>query len=93
LSQLVDLFRRGVREPIHLYVEPSFSYANQLKKKTSQKTPLQVGLESLQNRLEKGYEPEWELLFSSREFDQDLETGFETLSLEIMGKVMESDLG
>jgi exodeoxyribonuclease V gamma subunit len=91
LKKIIQHFLDGSKSPSHLYVEPAFAYATQVAKPKAKKSPLDVAYDNLQQRLDKGYEPEWELLFSAGDVELDNFEEFEQLASDIMSGIMESD--
>lgn len=84
LETLLSHFDEGVRTPSLFYIEPALVYARQLANTRSRTSPIDKALQTLNMRLQNGYEPEWELLLSGS--GQEIEFGeeFERLCHEIM---------
>jgi exodeoxyribonuclease V gamma subunit len=84
LGTLLSLFDEGVRAPAMIFIEPAFDYAKQLANRRSRTSPIDKAVQTLSMRLEKGYEPEWELLFSGCGKEVELGEDLERLCQEIM---------
>ncbi len=84
LESLLDCFTQGCRAPSLLYVEPAFVYARQLANPKARTPPIEKARELFAQFLEKGYEPEWQLLLGVQERDVILGDQFEQLCQEIM---------
>jgi exodeoxyribonuclease V gamma subunit len=84
---LIEAFVQGCREPSPLLVEPAFSYVRQLHAARSVVPPLDKARESLQNILEKGYEPEWALLYRDMEVETILDERFEGLCHDLLDPI------
>ncbi|MCP4340281.1 MAG: exodeoxyribonuclease V subunit gamma [Desulfobulbaceae bacterium] len=84
LETLLRYYNEGVRAPSNFFVEPAFVYASQLANKRSRTAPIDKSLQTLKLRLQNGYEPEWELLFSGSGEDVEIGGDFERLCNEIM---------
>jgi exodeoxyribonuclease V gamma subunit len=65
LDILLTHFDQGCRAPSQFFVEPAFAYAEQLANTRARTSPLDKALQTLQARLENGYEPEWKLLLGN----------------------------
>jgi exodeoxyribonuclease V gamma subunit len=65
LDMLLTHFDEGCRAPSQFFIEPAFTYAKQLANTRARTSPLDKALQTLQTRLENGYEPEWKLLFGN----------------------------
>lgn len=88
LSYLLDLFHAGQSSPLELYVEPAFVYAKQMGGK-GKISPLDKATTKLQDQIEKGCEPELQLLLQNKEGDNLLEERFEQLAADIMFTLLE----
>jgi exodeoxyribonuclease V gamma subunit len=84
LIRLLDIYTEGCRRPSPLIVEPAFDYVRQLYAPRASIPPLVKAEGCLRERIDKGYEPEWALLFRNREPEQILDARFEDLCHEIM---------
>ncbi len=84
LEKYVHHFVEGCRRPSPLYLEPAFAYAKQEDNKRANISPLEKAEATLQQRLENGYEPEWELLLSGMEGGRYLGEEFEQLCHEFI---------
>ncbi len=87
LDVLIEAFVQGCREPSPLLVEPAFSYVRQLHSARSVVPPLEKARESLRKSLEKGYEPEWALLYRNMEAEAILDERFEGLCLDLFDPI------
>lgn len=88
LERLLELFERGCRCPSWLFPEPAFQYALQELNHRAKVSPLEKAIKTFEQSLEKGYEPEWEILYS-----QGIDDGwheFETLCKEFICPVVGS---
>jgi len=84
LATLLLHFSDGCRAPSPFYIESALAYARQLANERSRVLPLDKALQTLNTRLQNGYEPEWELLLRGREEEDRLGDDFEQLCREIM---------
>jgi len=84
LETLLSLFDEGVRTPSSFYIEPALDYARQLANTRSRTLPIDRAFQTLNLRLQNGYEPEWELLFSGSGEEIEFGAEFERLCHEIM---------
>ena len=84
LEALLSCFDEGVRTPSSFYIEPALDYARQLANKRSRTSPIDKALQTLNMRLQNGYEPEWELLLSGSGEGIEFGEEFERLCQEIM---------
>ncbi len=84
LARLLDLFVEGCRRPSPLIVEPALGYVRQLHASRAGIPPLVKAESCLRDRIDKGYDPEWALLFRNREPQDILDARFEGLCREIM---------
>lgn len=84
LETLLSLFDEGVRTPSSFYVEPALDYVRQLANKRSRTSPIDKALQTLNMRLQNGYEPEWELLLSGSGEEIEFGEEFVRLCHEIM---------
>ncbi|TKB08013.1 exodeoxyribonuclease V subunit gamma [Desulforhopalus sp. IMCC35007] len=89
LDYLLDLFHAGHCQPSQLYVEPAFVYAEQLRKNTTV-PPLDKARGVMQEAIDRGYEPEMELLLKGRSQESWLGPEFEELSQAIMAALLEN---
>lgn len=64
LETLLSHFDKGCRAPSPFFIEPAFAYAGQLANTRSRTSPIDKASQTLNIRLQNGYEPEWELLHS-----------------------------
>jgi len=88
LSYLLELFHAGQSSPSELYVEPAFVYAKQMGGR-GKISPLDKARAKLQDQIEKGYEPELQLLLQNKEGDNLLRERFEQLAADIMFTLLE----
>ncbi|TKB25767.1 exodeoxyribonuclease V subunit gamma [Desulfopila sp. IMCC35006] len=84
LDSLLDGFAEGCREPSLLYIEPAFVYARQQANPKAYIPPIDKARQLLVQSLEKGYEPEWQLLLGAQGEKVILGNAFEQLCQEIM---------
>ncbi len=87
LGILLAHFAEGCRSPASFYIEPAFAYAGQLANNRAKTPPIDKALQVFSTRLQKGYEPEWELLLGGSGEDGRagaVGTEFERFCLEIM---------
>jgi hypothetical protein len=84
LETLLRYYNEGVRAPSYFFVEPAFVYASQLANRRSRTAPIDKALQALKLRLQNGYEPEWELLFSGSGEEIEIGGDFERLCNQIM---------
>ena len=84
LGTLLNHFIEGGRAPSLFFIEPAFVYASQLANKRSRTSPIEKALQILNTRLQKGYEPEWELLLSGSGEELVFGEDFERFCHEIM---------
>jgi exodeoxyribonuclease V gamma subunit len=87
LLTLLRHFGAGCQSPSMLFIEPAFAYALQQTNPRSKLSPLEKAVQTLHHKLEKGYEPEWALLFGESGEDAVAVDGFERLCQEIMCRV------
>lgn len=84
LEQLITLFREGCCRPLPLFLEPSFAYARQEANPKARSAPIEKALAVYRMRMEKGYEPEWALLYGDRAPEEVLDAEFHSLCREII---------
>ncbi|MFW2365976.1 MAG: exodeoxyribonuclease V subunit gamma [Desulforhopalus sp.] len=89
LERLVELFVAGSRQPLQLYVEPGYEYAIQATRQHARLSPLEKALQTFTFFLEKGYEPEWELLLGEGRVENIFGSEFERLCQEILIPILE----
>ena len=87
LEVLIEGFVQGCRAPSPLLVEPAFSYVRQLHAPCSTVPPLEKARERLRKSLEKGYEPEWDLLYRNMEVEAILDGRFEGLCHDFLDPI------
>ncbi len=88
LSALLAHFDAGSRAPSPFFVEPALSYARQAVNDRARTPPLEKALQELNRRLDKGYEPEWQLLLGGSGQDAQLVVEFERLCRDIMCPIL-----
>ncbi len=88
LGQFINLFIEGCLAPCPLYIEPAFAYARQLANNRSRSQPIDKALQVFTTYLEKGYEPEWELLLRGSGVENVPGALFERLCLEVMCSIL-----
>ncbi len=84
LATLLAYFDAGCRAPSPFFVEPALSYARQAANDRAKTLPLEKAIQEFTRRLDKGYEPEWQLLLGGSWEDGQLFIEFERLCQEIM---------
>ena len=87
LKMLIEGFILGCEEPSPLLVEPAFSYVRQLAAARASVPPMDKAKESLRKSLEKGYEPEWALLYRNMEVEEILDDRFEGLCHDLLDPI------
>lgn len=88
LSSLLDLYHAGQSCPSQLYVEPALVYARQMRGR-GKISPLDKARAKLSEQIEKGYEPELQLLLQNQDQDSFLGETFEQLATDIMCSLLE----
>ncbi len=88
LEEMLIHFDAGCRAPSPFYIEPAFAYATQLANARSKVSPLDKAVQTFNRNLEKGYEPELQLLLSDSDEDADVWLEFERLCQDIMYRVL-----
>lgn len=86
LEQAIDCFIQGSEQPSPLYVEPAFAYAKQLTSRSA-KTPIQQAISKLEDELEKGFQPEIELLVYGMNPENVLDEQFEQLAMDLLNPI------
>ena len=91
LEYLVELYQRGCEKPSSLLVEPAFCYAQQVLRNRGRgrKEPIAAATEYFHNRIEKGYEPAWELLYRNQVPEEILGDEFVLICEELMVPLLE----
>ena len=84
LLRLLDLFAEGCRRPLPLFLEPGLVYAKQEANRKSRTAPIDKAMAAYRASMDKGYEPEWALLYGNRPAEEVLDAEFEDLCLEIL---------
>ena len=87
LARLLDCFGEGCRAPSPLYVEPALIYVRQQAGAKVSVPPLTKARQAYTETIEKGYEPEWQLIAGSQELAIILGAEFEQTCQEIMGSI------
>lgn len=92
LDEAVECFWQGSEQPFPLYVEPAFEY---IKQRYGRGTilPMQKALTKLDDELNKGYQPELELLLEGLGPEDVLNDEFEQLVDEILDPVWRAFIG
>jgi len=90
LTTLLDLFSEGNRAPSQFVVEPAYEYARNRVNKRSRTLPLDAAMKVFDQRFDKGYEPEWALLFGGSSEFLDFAPDFERLCKEVMCPILEA---
>jgi hypothetical protein len=88
LLLMLDMFHQGQSSPSQLFIEPAFAYAKQLMGR-GKVEPLAKAKAVFSDHLEKGYEPEWQILLEGMPDEQILGKGFETVAIEVMVPLFE----
>ncbi|MBL4902046.1 MAG: exodeoxyribonuclease V subunit gamma [Desulfocapsa sp.] len=78
LQDLLALFLQGQHAPSSIMVEPAVAYSVQSEKteKSGKGDPAAKAMASVANSLNKGMEPEWELLFSGQQSEEYMDHNF-----------------
>jgi len=76
LPRILDLFIEGCCRPLPFFLEPAFAYARQDASPKARTAPFEKALASYRQRMEKGYEPEWQLLYGDAPADKVLDGEF-----------------
>jgi exodeoxyribonuclease V gamma subunit len=84
LLRLLTLFAEACRRPLPLFLEPGLVYARQAVNPKSRTAPIDKARAAYRASMDKGYEPEWALLYGSRSAEEVLDAEFEELCLEIL---------
>lgn len=85
LERLLPLFAEGWCRPVPLLVEPAFAYARQEAANKKARTPaIDKAMETYRRSMEKGYEPEWQLLYGNTPAEEVCGEEFRQLCHEIM---------
>jgi len=86
LSQLVEIFIKGRQSVSALLVEPAFAYAQQIEKnrRSGRRDPLEAARALFRLSMEKGYTPEWNLLYEQQPIEAVLGAPFEDLAKSVM---------
>lgn len=84
LLRLVALFAEGCRRPLPLFLEPGLVYARQEANQKSRTAPIDKAMAAYRASMDKGYEPEWALLYGDSAAEEVLDAEFEDLCLEIL---------
>lgn len=83
LARLLALYVEGCCRPLPLLLEPALAYARQAENTAGRSTPLAKAIKVYQDRLEKGYEPEWAMLYGDVPAEEVLNQEFRDLAAEI----------
>lgn len=84
LEYLLDIFAEGCRTPSLLYIEPAFVYARQQASARAGIAPIDKARQALIHSLEKGFEPEWQLLLGGQKIEVILGDDFVQLCRAIL---------
>ncbi len=90
LETLVEVYSRGCRRPSPLFVEPAFAHLKQELKSRDPERSLGAARDSYLNSLEKGFEPEWALLFEGVDVAEIIDDPFERLSREVVHRIWDN---
>ncbi|KJR99363.1 MAG: hypothetical protein VR65_16430 [Desulfobulbaceae bacterium BRH_c16a] len=83
LAYLLALFTDGCRRPLPLFIEPAFAFARQDANGKARTPAIDKAVQVYRTRMEKGYEPEWQLLYGNTAAEELLGDEFLQLSREI----------
>jgi len=83
LLRLLDLFAENCCRPLPLFLDPALAYARQAANPKSRATPMNKALAVYRVSMEKGYQPEWALLYGDQPAEEVLDTEFLDLCREI----------
>ncbi|MBU1567206.1 MAG: exodeoxyribonuclease V subunit gamma [Proteobacteria bacterium] len=83
LERLLTLFAEGCRRPLPLFLEPGLVYAMQEANPKSRTAPIDKAMAAYRASMDKGYEPEWALLYGNSSAEEVLGAEFEDLCREI----------
>jgi exodeoxyribonuclease V gamma subunit len=84
LQVLLELFVEGRCRPLPLLLEPALAYARQAESLSARSTPLSKAVKIYEERLEKGYEPAWAILYGEVAAEEILDEEFEDLSRDLL---------
>lgn len=84
LERMLEIYREGCCRPVPLLLDPGLAYARQSESTTGRSTPLAKAIRVYAERLEKGYEPEWAILYGEVVAEEVLAREFEELSGELL---------
>ena len=84
LERLVEVYREGCCRPVPLLLEPALAYARQSESTSGRSTPLAKAVKVFNDRLEKGYEAEWAMLYGEVAAEEILDQEFEELTREFV---------
>ena len=87
LESLIDVFAQGSRQPSPFFVEPGFAYVQQLHASRPVDAAIVKAQKLLLKTLEKGFEPEWALLFRNTQTNLLLDDRFEALCLDFFDPI------
>jgi exodeoxyribonuclease V gamma subunit len=83
LMRLLELFAENCCRPLPLFLEPALAYARQAVNPKSRTTPMDKALGVYRVSMEKGYQPEWTLLYGDQPAEEVLDAEFLDLCREI----------
>lgn len=83
LMRLLELFAEGRCRPLPLFLEPALAYARQEVNPKSRSAPIDKALAVYRVSMEKGYQPEWTLLYGDKPAEEVLDAEFLVLCREI----------
>ncbi|SDP54872.1 exodeoxyribonuclease V subunit gamma [Desulforhopalus singaporensis] len=85
LERLVELYLAGCEAPLPFFVEPGLAYARcRLSSRGAKDSPLEKAAKEMQQRVDRGYEPEAELLFGDASGQVVVGPDFGLLAEELM---------
>ncbi len=83
LIRLLELFAENCCRPLPLFLDPALAYARQAANPKSRSTPMDKALGVYRLSMEKGYQPEWTLLYGDQPAEEVLDSEFLDLCREI----------
>ncbi len=84
LVRMLALFAEACRRPLPIFLEPGLVYAKQAVNPKSRTAPIDKARAAYRASMDKGYEPEWALLYGESTAEEVLHAEFEELCLEIL---------
>ncbi len=90
LERLFTLFAEGCRRPLPLLVEPAWAYASQQANPRARTAPLFKAQAVYREAIDKGYQPEWALLYRDSRAEAVLDDEFVELAEELLCPIWRS---